>query len=72
MRPITLNLLPSLNRTILVLLLALTFNLSFLARSFEMIHTDAPVLIRIGRDILAILIYAFNGCDDLCCLRIKV
>jgi len=52
----TLTLLLPPKRTTLVSSLASIFNLSFLARSSEMTYTDALVLIRVGKDVFAILI----------------
>jgi len=72
MRPITFTLLPLPNEAILVSSLALIFNLSFLAKSFEMIYTKAFVLIKIGRSVSIILINIFNDYNDLYCLDIKV
>ncbi len=71
MRSMILTLLPPSNEATLVLLLASIFNLSFLIKSLKMIHTDTLMLIKVSKDIFTISIYAFNGCDDLCCFGVK-
>jgi len=70
-RPMTLTLLFSSNGAILIPLLALIFNLNFLAKSLKMTHIEASILIKIGKGIPTILIYAFNNCDYFCCLDVK-
>ncbi len=71
MKPMTLTLFSSPNKVTLIPLLASTFNLSFLMRSSEMIHTEAPISIKVGKDIPAILIYTFNDCNNFYCLNVK-
>ena len=56
MRLIILILFPLSNGATLVSSLVLIFNLSFLAKFLEMTHTEALVLMRVNRSVLAILI----------------